>query len=100
MIQTSLTIEIEVVYDVDDAETISVDITAFGKCKQIDKNGIVERYIVDLLWETLKWDRDEFSSTANKAIHNHLENNKREISSILNTKIIEQYTDKPKKPKQ
>jgi hypothetical protein len=99
MIQTSLTIEVEVLYDVDDAETISVDITAYGKCKQIDNSGGLERYSVELLWESLRWDTDDFSTTANKAIRNHLENNKREIGSVLTTKIIEQYTDKPKKPK-
>jgi len=99
MIQTTVKIDVEVLYDVDDSETISVDITAYGKCKQTEDNQGRAQQSVDLLWESLRWDADDFSVTANMAIRNHLENNKREIGSILTTKIIEQYTDKPKKRK-
>ena len=66
MIQTSLIIEVEVVYDTDDTQIIEVNIKANGSCEKIDKRAIrkdnsLERYLLDVNMDSLTWDKKENS---------------------------------------
>lgn len=99
MIQTSLIIEVEVVYDTDDTEIIEIEIKANGSCKKVDKRTIskdnsLERYLLDVNMDSLTWNKKEYSTTVNKCIAEHIENNKKEIHHALCTKLIEKYENK------
>jgi hypothetical protein len=81
-------IDVDVVYDVDDIETISVEIRANGFCRKIDerliKKGLSsDRYSFDVDMKTLTWDRDEYTSTANKCIEKHIQDNHKEICRVF-----------------
>lgn len=72
MLTVTHIIEVEVFYDIDDTELIELDIKAKGACKLVDGNDMLERYSVDLKWDSVTWDKDDFSTTANKAIANYI----------------------------
>lgn len=99
MIVVRLVIEVEVVYDPEDTDIIELEIKAYGRCKKVDKRTIrkdnsLERYSLDVNMESLTWNKKEYSTTVNKCIAEHIENNKKEIYYALCNNLIEKYESK------
>lgn len=93
------TIYVEVIYGIDDFETISVQIKCYGKTRKIDKRVVegvtyYERYLFDVKTETISWNKDDFNSTENKCISNHIQNNSKEIYQTFCEQLVSEIEKK------